>query len=170
MIKSFVFGCSFIGFYVVDVVLMQFRIGVFFSNFNLTCKTKSLIYRLFSYGQNQTMKPTVLVDWLSRPLPGVPEEKRILLLDQACLKAAGDVPRDQMRVFPDSNNPILKRLTPRQREVLGYLAQGKLRKEIADIMGLSLNTVGNYCTQIYHLIGVHNKVEAARVIISIYTE
>jgi DNA-binding NarL/FixJ family response regulator len=50
---------------------------------------------------------------------------------------------DQMPIAYESQSqvPILKHLTPRQREVLQLIAEGKSMKEIAAILSLSLKTV-----------------------------
>jgi DNA-binding NarL/FixJ family response regulator len=107
------------------------------------------------------MKPRVLIEGLLLPVPGVPEQKRIELLDQACLQASGErsLAAPAAPAAPDQTS----RLTPRQRQVLTHLAHGKLIKEIAAAMCLSESTVENYRTVIYRVLGVHNKVEAARI-------
>lgn len=58
---------------------------------------------------------------------------------------------------------LAERLTPQQKRVLTHLGEGKLVKEIADEMDLSANTVANYIKTIYVVMGIHNKVDAARV-------
>jgi len=51
-------------------------------------------------------------------------------------------------------------LTPRENEVIALLAQGLLYKEIADRLGLSPNTVGQYVFGIYRKLHVQNRMEA----------
>lgn len=51
-------------------------------------------------------------------------------------------------------------LTKREKEVLDWIAKGKLEKEVANILNLSLKTVKNHITNIYTKLQVHTRVEA----------
>ena len=51
-------------------------------------------------------------------------------------------------------------LTPRQREVLALLAEGKSNKAIASELGLSSGTVKVHMTRIFKSLGVSNRTEA----------
>lgn len=51
-------------------------------------------------------------------------------------------------------------LTPRQREVMDLVSTGLQDKEIAYILGISLNTVKNHLKNIYSKNNVDNRVEA----------
>lgn len=51
-------------------------------------------------------------------------------------------------------------LTPRERQVLGLVAQGLSDKQIAKALGLALQTVRNYVSSIYGKVGVHARAEA----------
>ncbi|MBK9104720.1 MAG: response regulator transcription factor [Saprospiraceae bacterium] len=53
-------------------------------------------------------------------------------------------------------------LTPREQEVLKYLAQGMLYKEIGDIMGITHGTVKQHIHKIYEKLHVSNKTEAIK--------
>jgi DNA-binding NarL/FixJ family response regulator len=53
----------------------------------------------------------------------------------------------------------LASLTPRQREVLQLLAEGKSAKEIADILSISTRTVEFHKYQMMESIGIQNSVE-----------
>lgn len=57
-------------------------------------------------------------------------------------------------------------LTPRQREILIALAGDKLRKEIADDLGISQGTVDRHCYMLYRKIGVKSVVAASRFAIA----
>jgi len=60
-------------------------------------------------------------------------------------------------------NPVkkeLKTLSPREREVLQYLASGMLYKEIAGKMQLSTETIRKHTYNIYEKLHVHNRVAA----------
>ncbi|MGH8065989.1 MAG: LuxR C-terminal-related transcriptional regulator [Candidatus Entotheonellia bacterium] len=55
------------------------------------------------------------------------------------------------------------RLTPREAEVLQWLAQGKTRKEISVILEVGEATVRTHLEHLYAKLGVANRVEAASV-------
>lgn len=58
----------------------------------------------------------------------------------------------------------LGQLSPRQREVLQLLALGMDNDQIASRLYISRNTVKFHVRTIYGRLGVHNRVEAARVL------
>lgn len=53
-------------------------------------------------------------------------------------------------------------LTPRELEVLRYLARGLSQKEIASTMHLSVKTVHCHCTNLMTKLRIHDRVELAR--------
>ena len=52
-------------------------------------------------------------------------------------------------------------LAPRESDVLGYLARGYSNKEIADALGLSVETVRAYLKTVYSKLHVRSRTEAA---------
>jgi DNA-binding NarL/FixJ family response regulator len=54
----------------------------------------------------------------------------------------------------------MEKLTGREQEVLGLLAQGYLYKEIGDALGISINTLRNHLRAIYEKLHVHSRTEA----------
>jgi DNA-binding CsgD family transcriptional regulator len=50
-----------------------------------------------------------------------------------------------------------RRLSERELEVSGLIARGKMNKEIADVLGISLHTVQNHVTHIFDKLGVHSR-------------
>ena len=54
----------------------------------------------------------------------------------------------------------VEKLTPREQEVLTLLARGYLYKEIADHLGITLNTLRNHLRAIYEKLHVHSRTEA----------
>lgn len=52
-------------------------------------------------------------------------------------------------------------LSPREREVLQWVARGKSNLDISDIMNVSSNTVDTYLRRIYAKLGVNDRVTAA---------
>lgn len=65
------------------------------------------------------------------------------------------------RVDP-APSPELDRLTDRERAVLLALAEGQQYKEIADSLGLSINTVRNHVKHTYEKLQVNTRLEAVR--------
>jgi DNA-binding NarL/FixJ family response regulator len=63
-------------------------------------------------------------------------------------KPAGDVPTPSGGV-----------LTPREREVLQLLAEGRINKEVASALGISVLTVDTHRANIMHKLGVHSVAE-----------
>lgn len=64
----------------------------------------------------------------------------------------------------DAQAAILRRqfaLTPREAEVLLWIAHGKSNRDIGDILGLSPRTVNKHLEQIYVKLGVENRASAA---------
>jgi PAS domain S-box-containing protein len=53
-----------------------------------------------------------------------------------------------------------KRLTPREHEVLTYLAAGCSTEQMAEMMGLSQATVRNHVKRLLRALGVHSRLEA----------
>jgi DNA-binding NarL/FixJ family response regulator len=57
---------------------------------------------------------------------------------------AADVAVDLAQIHSGTQRPPLERLTVREREVLTLIAEGKSRKEIADLLYISVHTVGHH--------------------------
>ena len=51
-------------------------------------------------------------------------------------------------------------LTPRDKQLLGYLARGLTNQEIARSLGMNVRTVKHYLTQMFRKMRVRNRVEA----------
>ena len=53
------------------------------------------------------------------------------------------------------------RLTPRERQIVAEVVAGRTNKEIAQELGVSLQTVKHHLTNIFDKVGVHNRLELA---------
>lgn len=53
-------------------------------------------------------------------------------------------------------------LSPRELEVLGYVARGLSTKELAGVMHVSPRTADNHVTRIMTKLDIHSRVELAR--------
>ncbi len=71
------------------------------------------------------------------------------------------VTRDPLETFLREHvtNGEHKQLTPRQREVLQLLAEGRPMKQIADILNLTTRTVAFHKYRIMTLLGIHTNAE-----------
>jgi len=69
---------------------------------------------------------------------------------------------DEFQKLQISQPAVPLPLTPREQEVLKYLAQGMLYKEIGDIMGITHGTVKQHIHKIYDKLHVSNKTEAIK--------
>jgi DNA-binding NarL/FixJ family response regulator len=53
-----------------------------------------------------------------------------------------------------------RELSPREQEILGYLAEGKTQQQIADELVLSPKTVGTHIQHVLSKLGVHSRAQA----------
>ena len=74
----------------------------------------------------------------------------------------GHIARKVVASFQQSGNSSkeFENLTPREKEVLDYLAKGFLYKEIADAMTISYDTVHTHIRKIYEKLHVRSRTEA----------
>lgn len=75
---------------------------------------------------------------------------------------SGHIARKVVQYFNQrgSSDPELEKLSKREHEVLEHLAQGSAYKEIADVLGLSIDTVRMHIKGIYGKLHVHSRGEA----------
>ncbi|MBE0485477.1 response regulator transcription factor [Marinobacter sp.] len=60
----------------------------------------------------------------------------------------------------ESEDDALSTVTPRQRQILELLAQGKSNKEIANTLHISANTIKNHLAKLYEHFRVSNRTQA----------
>jgi DNA-binding NarL/FixJ family response regulator len=76
---------------------------------------------------------------------------------------SGAIARKVVRVFQQDRQPReLASLTDRERQVLTALSEGQQYKEIADALGISINTVRKHIKSIYEKLHVNTRHEAVR--------
>jgi two-component system nitrate/nitrite response regulator NarL len=61
---------------------------------------------------------------------------------------------------PTTGETALRRLTPRETEILCSLAEGRTTTQIAQVLGISALTVQSHVKSILAKLGVHSKIEA----------
>jgi DNA-binding NarL/FixJ family response regulator len=82
------------------------------------------------------------------------------------VQAVGPVLRlllQERRERDSSSAPALGSLTPREREILGYLAEGIGRQELAERMHLAAGTVRSHVQNLMGKLGVHSALEAVAI-------
>lgn len=74
-------------------------------------------------------------------------------------------PIDFMTAVPDTPevNALAEKLTPRERDVLARLCEGKANKEIARDLNIQEPTVKLHMKTLYRKIGAHNRTQAAMI-------
>lgn len=105
-------------------------------------------------------KDTDLVDLL-RLVHRAAEGKTALSGDMA-MRVAESLRRDPDERAFDEN---MASLSPRQREVLALVADGRNNREIADVLCISEGTVKNYVTKILEVVGVRDRTQLAVLLV-----
>ncbi len=67
-----------------------------------------------------------------------------------------------LRLRGEGTRSLTSTLTPREVEILRYIALGHAKKEIAPIMGISVRTVDRHACNLMAKLGIHDRVELAR--------
>ena len=80
---------------------------------------------------------------------------------QSLKKFLSPSPKGPKPLLPVAAPRLKPSLTSRQREVLAQVALGKANKEIADTLGLTLNTVRAHMATILKALGVRSRTEAS---------
>ena len=55
----------------------------------------------------------------------------------------------------------MSQITPREKDIINLIIEGKTNSEIADILHISIHTVKTLIENIYFKTGVHNRVQVA---------
>lgn len=74
-------------------------------------------------------------------------------------RVSGAVTEDPGPASTDASKPPRARLTPREREILQLLAEGKSNKEVSALLGISVNTAEAHRANIMLKLGVHSVAE-----------
>ena len=70
----------------------------------------------------------------------------------------------RMRQLAEGESDDLAALTPQERKIIGFIAEGKTNKEIAEVVFLSDKTVKNYVSSILSKLNLRRRSEAAAFI------
>ena len=75
---------------------------------------------------------------------------------------ASQVLKDYLKLSDSDNTSVFSILSPREREVLQLLAEGKSTKEIADNLNVSVKTIETHRQQIMEKLNIHNIAELTK--------
>lgn len=78
---------------------------------------------------------------------------------QRVLDYFGDGSNTDSAVEQAKQGDGIEKLSNREREIYNLLRQGKSRREIADELGIKVNTVRTHARSVYRKLGIHNKCE-----------
>jgi two-component system response regulator DevR len=82
--------------------------------------------------------------------------------DEASTGTKARVPTDPE---PEPDRLLLARLTPRERQILRIVAEGKSTIEVSRELSISALTVQSHVKSILAKLGVHSKIEAVRLVL-----
>jgi len=74
-------------------------------------------------------------------------------------RVSGAIGEEPAGTATDGSKPPRARLTPREREILQLLAEGKSNKEVAALLGISVNTAEAHRANIMLKLGLHSVAE-----------
>jgi FixJ family two-component response regulator len=83
---------------------------------------------------------------------------------EAALQRAFEAPRDDPARAEWQSR--LARLTPRERELLGWVVEDKLNKTIADLMGISIKTVELHRKRVMEKLGATSATHLMKMVVS----
>ncbi|MGA2530946.1 MAG: response regulator transcription factor [Acidimicrobiales bacterium] len=92
----------------------------------------------------------------------VDKTRAVSELAEAVRSAANDevlIHRSQLMGLSRGTNSFNKALTPREQEILDLLAQGRASKDIASLLGLSLDSVRNHIQHLLVTFEAHSQIE-----------
>jgi FixJ family two-component response regulator len=101
------------------------------------------------------------VDFIEKPFG----ERDMLRLIEQCLALERES-RDKRMLEADTARR-LDHLTQREREVLDLIIVGKLNKQIADVLGISIKTVEVHRARVMEKMGAHSLAELVQHVVSI---
>jgi two-component system, LuxR family, response regulator FixJ len=104
----------------------------------------------------RTMKLGV-VDFLQKPVDSA------VLIETVKRALQEDVDRRGREAVTGDAAARVNRLTPRERELMGYLASGKTSKEIAKSLNVSVKTVDNHRAHLLAKLRASNVAELAAI-------
>jgi FixJ family two-component response regulator len=101
------------------------------------------------------------VDFIEKPF----SEADMLRLIEHCLERERSS-RDKRRLEAETARR-LEQLTQREREVLDLIIAGRLNKQIADVLGISIKTVEVHRARVMEKMGAHSLAELVQHVVTV---
>jgi len=119
-------------------------------------ETADIVAGFEAGGVDYVVKPVRIEEVLARLSTHV-RNARAAREAQALVLRSSDAPADAA----SASRLEVASLTPRETEVLAWLAKGKTNRDIADILGMSHRTVNKHLEHIFEKLGVETRAAAA---------
>ncbi len=101
------------------------------------------------------------VDFIEKPFG----ERDMLRLIEQCLQFERE--NREKRLLEADTARRLEQLTQREREVLDLIIVGKLNKQIADVLGISIKTVEVHRARVMEKMGAHSLAELVQHVVTV---
>jgi DNA-binding NarL/FixJ family response regulator len=88
--------------------------------------------------------------------------KAIREVSQGAVYMSPGVSREAVRAYLNGSEPSNDGLTPREREVLQLVAEGKTTKEVAAVLGISVKTAESHRSRIMEKLDIHETASLVR--------
>jgi two-component system, NarL family, response regulator NreC len=89
-------------------------------------------------------------------------EQAIREVSRGAVYLSPGISRNVVQAYLHSGEPLTDPLSPREREVLQLVAEGKTTKEIAAVLGISVKTVESHRTRIMAKLNIHETAGLVR--------
>ena len=83
-------------------------------------------------------------------------------VDRGSVYLSGGIPRDAVEAYLASGETARDPLTPRERQVLQLVAEGKSTKEVAVVLGISVKTAESHRGRIMRKLDIHDTASLVR--------
>lgn len=136
----------------------------------------------FSYTTRWVHRKTRKITWMTAKVrPYVIDEAGNFIMDLHIIIQLSTPPKlknydwnysytrdDGAKIFVNKNSPMTKQvtLTKKERKIVDLILEGKLSKEICEILAISMNTVGTHRKNILKKLGARNVGEMIKILAS----
>ncbi|WP_083505771.1 response regulator [Aquabacterium parvum] len=112
-------------------------------------------------GVDYVVKPIRIEEVLARLNTHVRNARNARAAREALAQASMQQRPLPLNASPETDRLLQASLTPRETEVLTWLARGKTNRDIAEILGMSHRTVNKHLEHIFEKLGVETRAAAA---------
>jgi DNA-binding NarL/FixJ family response regulator len=127
---------------------------------NISISDVKLLFEIGVMGIiNNNVKPDQFVEYVTTILKGnkiLSREYWDMIIDYFFHSVGTKQPQNDNKISDTNNVLLLSELTSREKEILGYICDGKSTREISEDLFLSLHTVETHRRKILNKMGVKN--------------